>query len=264
MYRFLGTPRWVAGSIATLLAIAAFIGLGSWQWHRARTRDTPHAVDLTKAPPVPVAQALGPSLAVPAGTPARAVTAAGRYDAAHQVLVPGRSLDGRDGSYVLTPLLGVPGLGGHAVVVLRGWVPGRPSSAPSVPAGPVDVHGWLAPAEDPDAPVGAADLPAVLPAGQVATISTAPLLSLMPYRLVDGYVGLAAQTPSSTLAAVPAPPPPRPGIRWSVQSLAYTFEWWFFALAAVWMWVTAVRRERLRADAPPAPPGARPRTTRTG
>ena len=264
VYRFLGTPRWIAATLATLLAIGAFVALGSWQWHRAKTRDTPHVVDGTTLPPVPVGQVLGTSLRVAPGTPARAVIAAGHYDGAHQVLVPGRALDGSDGTYVLTPLLGVPGLGSDGLVVLRGWVAGRPTSAPAAPTGDVTVNGWLAAAEDPNDPAANPDLPAVLPAGQVATISTPRLLSLVPYRLAEGYVGLTSSTPASDLTVVPAPPPPKPGIQWSVQSLAYAFEWWFFALAAVWMWVTAVRREGRPAGPPPARSGAPPRTSRTG
>ena len=38
----------------------------------------------------------------------------------------------------------------------------------------------------------------------------------------------------------------KPGIHWSVQSLSYAFEWWFFALAGVWMWWQALRIERRR------------------
>jgi cytochrome oxidase assembly protein ShyY1 len=264
VYRFLGTPRWIAATLATVLAVGAFVALGSWQWHRAQTRDTPHVVDETTAPPVAVGQALGTALRVPPGSPVRAVTAAGHYDARHQVLVPGRALGGHDGTYVLTPLLGVPGLGAKGLIVLRGWVAGRPATAPAPPSGEVSVNGWLAPAEDPNDPVADPDLPPVLPAGQVATISTPRLLSLVPYRLADGYLGLTSSTPASDLAVVAPPPPARPGVRWSVQSLAYAFEWWFFALAAVWMWVTAVRREGHPAGPPPERSGAPPRTSRTG
>jgi cytochrome oxidase assembly protein ShyY1 len=264
VYAFLGKPRWLAATLATLLAIGAFCWLGSWQWHRAKTRDTPHVVDLTHAPPIPVGQAVGTSLAVNLSAQPRAVTAAGHYDGAHQLLVPGRTLAGRDGTYVLTPLLGVAGLGSTAVVVLRGWVAGRPTAAPAAPTGDVTVSGWLAPSEDPDGPAAAADLPLVLPAGQVATVSAARILSQVPYRVVDGYVGLASQNPLSSLEAVPAPPPPKPGIHWSVQSLSYAFEWWFFALAAVWMWVTAARREARGEQPPRARPVAPSRTTRTG
>ncbi len=263
MYGFLAKPRWIGATLVTLLAIAAFIGLGSWQWHRAKTRDTPHAVNLSQLAPVPVSTALGTSATVEPGTAVRNVTAAGHYDGAHQVLTPGRTLDGRDGTYVLTPLLGVDGLGAKGLIVLRGWVPGRPAVPPAAPTGDVRISGWLSPGEDADTPV-AADLPTVLPAGQVPTVTTARVLSLVPYRLVDAYVGLRAQTPASSLKAVPAPAPPKPGIHWSVQSLSYAIEWWFFALAAVWMWVTAVRRERRSLPAPPGPPGARPRTSRTG
>jgi cytochrome oxidase assembly protein ShyY1 len=264
MYGFLAKPRWLAATLATLLAIGAFCALGSWQWHRAKTRDTPKVVAYADRQPVPVGQALGTSTTIAPGSAARPVTAAGRYDGAHQLLVPGRTLDGRDGTYVLTPLIGVDGLGSNALVVLRGWVQGRPTTPPAAPTGVVTLTGWLVPSEDPDGPQVAADLPAVLPPGEVATVSAARILSQVPYRVVDGYVGVSTQTPATTLADVPAPPPPKPGIRWSVQSLSYAFEWWFFALATVWMWVTAVRREGRGVPSPRVRPDARPRTTRTG
>jgi cytochrome oxidase assembly protein ShyY1 len=264
VYGFLGKPRWLAATLATLLAIGACCALGSWQWHRAKTRDTPQIVDLAHRPAVPVQEALGTSTTVEPGAQARRVTAAGRYDGTHQFLVPGRTLDGRDGTYVLTPLLGVDGLGANALVVLRGWVPGRPATPPAAPDGPITLTGWLAPSEDPDGPAAAPDLPAVLPAGQVATVSAVRILSQVPYRVVDGYVGLDRQTPATSLADVPAPPPPEPGIRWSVQSLSYAIEWYFFALAAAWMWVIAVRRERQSAGSPRARSVVPPRRTRTG
>jgi cytochrome oxidase assembly protein ShyY1 len=264
VYRFLAKPRWLATTFVTLLAIGAFCGLGNWQWQHAKTRDTVHVVNLMAGPSVPVKQALGTSTAIEPGTQVRPVTLGGQYDGAHQLLVPGRTLDGRDGTYVLTPLQGVAGLGPTAVVVLRGWVPGRPTTPPAAPTGDVTLTGWLAPSEQADGPAMGTKLPLVMPRGQVATVSAALILSQVPYRVVDGYVGLIQQTPASTLTGVPAPPPPKAGINWSVQSLSYAFEWWFFALAAVWMWVTAVRREGRGARAPREQSDALPRTTQTG
>ena len=74
VYGFLAKPRWIGATLVTLLAIAAFIGLGSWQWHRAKTRDTPHAVNLSQAAPIPVSKALGSSTTVEPGTPVRATS----------------------------------------------------------------------------------------------------------------------------------------------------------------------------------------------
>ena len=48
------------------------------------------------------------------------VRATGRYDAAHQLLVRNRPLEGQVGYYVLTPLVTDAG---PALLVDRGWVP---------------------------------------------------------------------------------------------------------------------------------------------
>ena len=228
---------------------------------RAKTRDTPHAPELSQAAPVPVSQALGTSDTLAPGSSVRNVTAIGHYDGAHQVLTPGRALDGRDGTYVLTPLLGVDGLGAKGLIVLRGWVPGRPTVPPDAPAGTVRTTGWLSPAEDADTPV-AADLPTVLPAGQVATVTTARLLSLVPYRLVDAYVGLSAK-PRHRRQGCTGPTGSQAGHPLVGAELAMPSSGGSSRSQPSGC-RTAARRERRSSPARPEPPGARPRTSRTG
>ena len=258
MYAFLRTPRWLAATALLALAVLACLLLGSWQWDRAHTQYAVTFADPLDQAAVPVASALPPGEdglppAVPADAEATPVTASGTYDSEHQWLVPGREVDGTEGSYVLTPLLGVDGLDPDiGLLVLRGFVAGVPDSAPASPLGTVEVTGWLVPPEPYDSPVDP-DLPAVLPEGQVATVTTARVLGEAGRPLVDGYVGLRAQDPASELTPVPPPPPPKGGIRWSVQSLAYTFEWYAFAIAAVVMWVLAVRRHAQDLEAERSP-----------
>ena len=184
-----------------------------------------------------------------------AVTVTGRYDLDHQVLVPGREQGGTPATYVVTPLIRADG---KAVLVARGWLPADSSpaaGAPRAPIGAVTVTGWLAPSEPLDA--GTADALA-LPEGQVASVTAARIAGLLPYPVVDGYVGLVAEQdavvaqPGGAVAEPLNPlavPQITRSVKWSVQSLFYAFEWWFFALVVVWMWAQAVGIERRRVTA---------------
>ena len=241
MYRFLLQPRWLAVHVGALLAVAAFVALGGWQWDRARTRDSgppPTAPALSAARPL--TEVVGVANLVTPDNRGAAVTVTGRYDVTHQLLSPGHDLRGEGGFYVVTPLVTSAG---QAATVVRGWVPGReqPDAAvPAPPSGPVTVRGYLAPSETP-LPSGMAG---VLPAGQVERVTTADLVNRWPYRLYDGSVLLADQQPPTTPALATVPPPlPPTTTHWSVQSLTYALQWWLFAAATVWMWAAAVRKE---------------------
>jgi cytochrome oxidase assembly protein ShyY1 len=241
MYRFLLQPRWLAVHVGALLAVAAFVSLGAWQWDRARTRDSgppPTAPALGTARPL--AEVVGAQNLVTPDNRGAAVTVTGRYDLAHQLLSPGHDLKGQAGFYVVTPLVTSEG---PAATVVRGWVPGREQPAAAVPvppSGQVTVRGYLAPSETP-LPAG---MPGVLPAGQVERVTTADLVNRWPYRLYDGSVLLADQQPPTTPALATVPPPLPPAVtHWSVQSLTYALQWWLFAGATVWMWAAAVRKE---------------------
>ena len=174
------------------------------------------------------------------GQTGRLVTVSGRFDPAHQLLVPGHRMDGRDGYWVATPLRPASG---PAVMVVRGWASaGAAGAAPTVPAavtGKVSVTGWVAPAD----PMPAASVP-VPPAGQVSALNAALLVNLLPYPVLDGYLNQTESTPAGAggLTALPRPPL-RSGGSWPLQNLAYVLQWWIFGAAAVWFWVLSVRNE---------------------
>ncbi len=235
------TPRWWGTTAIAVLAVLVCVGLGAWQFDRARTRDRPTVVVGTMdRPAAPLASAVPADGRVPAGSPPAAVRAAGRYDGEHQLLVPGRVQDGNTGSYVVTPLRLASG---SAALVVRGWVPAGTPAPPAADA-PVSVLGWLVPSE----PLSAATVdPLRLGPGQVASVSAARIAGLVPYPVIDGYVGLVEQTPEGSAGLTPLPVPQAvPTAPWSLQSLSYAMEWWFFALVGVWMWWQALRIERGR------------------
>lgn len=136
-------------ALATLAGVALTARLGLWQLDRAAQKSALQA-QLEARGQLPMID----TLAALAATPEAALTQhhrlahlAGRWSAAHTVLLDNRSMNGHAGFYVLTPLV----LGdGSAVLVQRGWMPrdfqdrGRVAPVPT-PGGEVFVHGRIAP-----------------------------------------------------------------------------------------------------------------------
>ncbi|WP_377270148.1 SURF1 family protein [Peterkaempfera sp. SMS 1(5)a] len=241
MYRFLLTPRWIGATLATVAAVVACLWLGTWQLGRFQSRvDTHHTTGPVTAAAAPLTQVLGTPAEVRTDTVGRTVTATGRYDTAHQLLVPQRTVDGHQGYYLLTPLRTADG---RAVAVVRGWHPGDPSTAGAstpAPTGQVTVTGRLQAPESSDTEGAVAG---GLPTGQLGMISPATLVNVLPYPVYDGWV--AADVAPAGLTAVPTVQPEGGGgltLR-AFQNLGYTLEWFVFAGFAGFMWFRLVRRE---------------------
>lgn len=124
-------------TLVTVLLVPVLAGLGVWQLERAAWKQAlvdEHAEQIRQPP-----QALADWLASGAGTQYRRVTASGRYDLDHQLLLDNRIHKGRAGYHVFTPLH--LDHGGGTVLVNRGWVPVGSSRAqlPALP-GPEQPH----------------------------------------------------------------------------------------------------------------------------
>lgn len=148
MYRFLLKPRWIVSHVLVLTLVVVMVNLGLWQLHRLdQKRDLNALIESrTEAPVQPVDEVLPASADFDDADEVvfRPVTAIGTYLAEDEVVVRGRSYEGRSGAWILTPLRLDDGT---AVVVNRGWVPlqagleVQPEWAP--PAGEVRVEGLL-------------------------------------------------------------------------------------------------------------------------
>lgn len=261
MYRFLLTPRWLGILAGALVVATVMVLLGGWQLSRYHARSEINArIDAT-GDPVPLEQLVappGPGQGVGARVPEAArwspVAATGRYDADHQVLVRGRTVRGRVGYEVLTPLVLE---GGAALLVDRGWLaPAQEGMTvtprvPAPPTGQVTVVGRIHPGESGGTPVETLD--GVL---QTRRINLDAIAAHLPYPLYGGVVIL--DDPGDD-ALVPVPV--RRENAW--LNAAYAVQWWIFAalvlVGAAWL----VRREahgaggggRDRAGGP-APDGA--------
>ncbi|MEN8649502.1 SURF1 family protein [Streptomyces sp. 21So2-11] len=237
MYRFLLTPRWWGLHLFVVLAIPFCVLMGSWQLGRFEDRVASHqAQDAKPDPGKQAAVPLGELLPVDTETSGRHTTATGRY--AEQFVVPGRKLDKKSGSYVLT-LLRTDG--GKSLPVVRGWMPPG-AKAPAPPTGEVTVSGALQASEN--AGTDGVNAEGGLPAGQVGVISAATLLNLVPaeVEMYDAWITL--DDGEAGLRPVPAVAPQGSGLDLKAfQNLGYTGEWFVFAGFVVFMWFRLVRRE---------------------
>ncbi|MEV4802662.1 SURF1 family protein [Nonomuraea sp. NPDC049421] len=243
MYRFLLTPRWLVLHVVVLLVIPAFVLLGRWQFGRfeERSANSERVTANIGAPPVPLDRLAAPGKPVKEDDRFRKVTVAGTYDTAHALVVRRRPQEGRNGYYVLTPLVTGPGTG---VIVNRGWVPAgatadTPPDVPAPPTGQVTVTGRLRPSET-EENSGVRDRGG-LPPGQVLLIDAGAIGKGLPYTLVGGYVELTEQRPAAATAPAPVPAP-------DVGSggglnLAYGVQWWLFIGIAIGGWLLLIRRE---------------------
>ncbi|MFE4514139.1 SURF1 family protein [Kitasatospora sp. NPDC056783] len=245
MYRFLLTPRWLGGTALAVAAVAVCLWLGSWQLGRFEDRVSTHqetkqsVTDAGDARPID-ALLNQATPQVNTETVGKTVAVTGSYDTEHQLLVPNRVLDGRQGYYVLTPLRTADG---HAVAVVRGWAPGGPGagSVGAPPGGQVTVTGRL------QANEGAGSNGAVaggLPAGQLGMINRASLLNVLEY---DGWYDGWVATDEAPAGLTPVPtvqPQGGDGLTLrAFQNLGYTLEWFVFGGFVVFMWFRLVRRE---------------------
>jgi cytochrome oxidase assembly protein ShyY1 len=245
--------------LVLLLGAAAVCGrLGVWQLDRAEIRGASATAQRLAAQeavaPVALGDVLAPQTAFSGELVGRRVLARGVYDAAGQVLVVDRTLDGRTGYLVLTPLrvtddrpdptAGSASLADAAQVVagtpvlpvVRGWVAVPDEAAAlAVPAGEVIVTAYLQSSEA----SGRADLPA----GQVDAISSAQLLNRWGGPIWTAYAVLTASEPDQGDALALLPAPVRSGTGLNLQNLAYAAQWWIFGGFAIFLWLRMVRDE---------------------
>lgn len=215
-------PRFWGIHLLAVLALAAAVLLGLWQYDAWRDHRAAEARDLSGKKPVPLAQVMTGDAPFPGQDVGRPVRLTGRWLSDSTLFVSGRHLGGRTGYWVVTPVL----VGDSAMPVVRGWS-ARPTA--SAPSGPADVTGWLQPGEgtgamdeDPD------DF-------EIPEMRIASLTQLVDADLYSGFV--VSRTPDDGLAAVTPRDIPKISATTALRNLLYALEWWFFGLFAIYVWV---------------------------
>jgi surfeit locus 1 family protein len=234
---------WYGGSLLALVVIVVMLGLGNWQYSRAK----PH-VDLTvlaasrAQAPVPVGEVLHGATELDADMVGRRVIVDGRYAAGRQWLVPTDDAAGTPGFIVVGVFS--PDGGGDlpaSILVARGWV-ATVQQADAAPAGDVRLTAWIG---APDAV--STTLASAMPVGQLPEIAPARVASDLRAPVLDGYLGVVTSTPPAGLAPAPEPMVAVRG-SWSIINLGYAIQWVLFAGAALVAWVMQVYRSRQLPD----------------
>jgi cytochrome oxidase assembly protein ShyY1 len=224
-------PRYAA--LSALMGVVALVCIAAGTWQIVRFEGKVTANDDLRgnahAAPVPVATLLPlTTAAAPAkdGIELHTVTATGTYDEADQVLVRGRSVNGRDGYLVLTPLT----TDQATLLVVRGFVQeranGDPLPAAAAPSGVVAVSARVVQGESKDEG---------LTKGTVAAINPAQQAKRLDRPMYDGFAELLAKQPGTAgLTVMPDPDLSNPaGGAVEPQHFAYIIQWYLFALLAL-------------------------------
>lgn len=267
MYDFLKRPAWILSHVVIGTLVLACIGLGFWQKARWELhRDEAEQLEArSTAAPVPLDEVVPPGTGpvlpgdVPEDVRFTRVEVAGTYDAAAEVAVRGRSLDGAPGSWVLTPLVQADGT---AVAVVRGWIPlvdprtpAAPFAGSEPPTGPVTVTGTVQLTQE-RGTFGSTD-PGTGRLTDLARVDLARLARQSSVPLEPVWVQLDGQQPPQPggLTSLPRPVPvdvPSPS-----QNFSYMMQWWFFALIGLVGYPLILRRvarNRSRNDLVPLEP----------
>ncbi len=246
------SPSMLVLHVPAALAVVAAVLLGNWQlgaWHLHRED---RAAELAGATPVPLADVLGPDDPFPADGVGRPVTMTGRWLPDATVLVSGREDDGRDGYWVVVPLLtcgdsdagsGSSCAQAAAIPVVTGWS-GTADDLPPSPTGAAEVVGWLQPGEGAAGPDSDPD-DRVLP-----SLRLTDLLQRVDEDVYGGYAILRgpAGARGDLVAVTPASLPEAPTST-ALRNLLYAIEWWLFGGFAVFMWWRWTRDEVVAARA---------------
>jgi len=232
--RLFFTRRWLGLLCLTAVAATVMVFLGRWQWGRYELRSDINDRIAAGQTAAPVEYAAG----VKEWT---RVSVSGEFDPNLEILVRNRTVAGRNGYEVLTPLVRPDGT---AVLVDRGWVPPHPSGAvqkpevPPAPGGTVTVVGRVRATES-GSGVELRD-----GQWQARRVAVPEIASKLPYKVAPAYV--TADDESTELVPIPV------SRENDWLNFGYAFQWWIFAAGSFFAYLWLLRREHRQLTAPAA------------
>lgn len=244
MLAILRQRRWLGFTAFVLAMLVLCAVLARWQWSRYQVRlaENDRLDAALSAPAVSVDELLDAGPAGPDAAPLapelewRTVTATGVFDDTGEAAVRRRPLDGRNGFWIVTPLVTESGV----LLVNRGWTPARTdatdaASAPDVPpppSGEVTITGRLRPAEVTE-PTEAP------PPGQAWATDPQVLITPEDILRYNAYVELSTSTPPADAELTSLPVPGHRGL----NNLVYSVQWLLFGLVGIVGWWRLIRGE---------------------
>jgi cytochrome oxidase assembly protein ShyY1 len=244
------TPRLLPLHLLGVVATVAAVLLGLWQLEAWQAQRDAAARDLSSLAPVPLDEVLAPDQPFPSSAVGRPVELAGSWLPGSTFYVTGRDLDGRSGSWAVTPVAVCEEpsacTGAPALLVVRGWV-ADPTDAPAPPEGEVALTGWLQPPEgtgrpDPD-PTD----------DRLPEVRIADAIQRVDQDLYGAYLIAENADPAAAAQGLEAVTPdslPEPDSSTGLRNFLYGIQWFVFGGFAVFVWWRWARDEleRLRAS----------------
>lgn len=241
-YSFVRSGVWIAGALIVVVTVVVFINLGLWQLRRLDERRALNIQIETLADqaPIPLPTLLAEVGVDPDALEYYPVAVSGVYRVEDEVILQARSLNGRSGHNLVTPLEWAGGV----LAVNRGWIPidstGPPVPDALPPGGEVTVTGLLRRSED----RGPTGIPG--PDGTYRDIGRLDLTLLEPQwgpTLASVYLQLEEQRPAPGDYPIPLPPLEIT----EGPHLSYAIQWFIFAaIAAIGFPILVVSTARRR------------------
>jgi len=220
------TPRWIAALVLALAIAAAFAALGQWQLQRSV--DNVAVVDIDTESAIPLAELAVPARGLTETEAGRVVTVTGELVAADTVMLDGRALDGRTGSWLVGHLVTEDGV---SLAAALGFLPDG-AAAGDLGIDRVEWVGRYLPSEEPQS--------SDFEAGEFSAMSVAALINLWadPGPVYGGF--LVADGPPPGYEQIVATAPEREvALNW--LNLFYAVEWVIFGGFAIYLWYRLVR-----------------------
>ena len=219
-------PTWIAALVLSLGIAAGFAAFAQWQFERSV--ENTDVVDIDTETSVPLAELAAPGEAMTEPQAGRIVGVTGELVDSDFVTLPGRSLDGREGSWLVGHVVTDEGA---SLAVALGFLADGAAVA-DLGIDRTEWSGRYLPSEEPQS--------SDFEAGEFSAMSVAALVNVWesPGPVYAGF--LVADEPPPGYERIDATAPARE-VRLNLLNVFYAIEWIIFGGFAIYLWYRLVR-----------------------